>query len=96
MRRASLLLCLLLAGCASVPLEGPDGPLLFDEYLVRVRVYPDYPELQSAPGAPRLVDGQLLGWANWQGNHCTVRYVHNDYGTFLHELKHCYYGAWHD
>ena len=60
-----------------------------------MEAHDSYEDLASHPDAPE-VDGILKGFAVHGGPVCQIHNVHNDYETFVHELKHCYYGAWHD
>ncbi|PPL14987.1 hypothetical protein UN63_13980, partial [Oceanisphaera arctica] len=93
--------CLLamMAGCSSLVTEGPDDPQPLDSYVITLNIYDDYDKLDQVPDIPqaaKMSKGQLKGYANWSGQFCQVHYVHNDYETLVHELKHCFYGAWHD
>lgn len=90
--------CLLITmcGCRSLWVEGPEEPVAFDTYVITVKIYDSYEQLSSSPAAPKIVAEQLKGYAKWSGYFCQIHYVHNDYETLVHELKHCYYGDWHD
>ena len=86
----------IMVGCSSLVTEGPEDPIEHDTYLITVKIYDSYDQLTGSPAAPKIVGKQLKGYANWSNQVCKVHYVHNDYETLVHELKHCYYGNWHD
>ncbi|GAA3529033.1 hypothetical protein [Zobellella aerophila] len=90
---------IVLGGCGSLTAEGPEGKETFDSYVITLNIYDDYAQLNHVPEIPqmaKMAKGQLKGYANWSGRFCQIHYVHNDYETLLHELKHCFYGAWHE
>ncbi len=88
-----------MGGCSSLITEGPEHPQPLDSYVITLNIYDDYDKLEQVPEIPqpaKMSKGRLKGYAKWSGQFCQVHYVHNDYETLVHELKHCFYGTWHD
>lgn len=88
-----LLLSLLLTGCVSI--QGPDAKPLERYYRVIVINYDTLEEINKAWSRTEGAEGMVSGFAQQYHGWCVVHYLNNDWETFIHELKHCYYGAWH-
>lgn len=92
----TILTILILTGCEPY-YEGPTEPINKKTRTVTITIHDTYKELAEHPQAPSTTDGVILkGFARFNEQTCKVHYVHNDYETLVHELKHCYYGSWHD
>jgi hypothetical protein len=85
-----LLAAVLLSGC-SITAPGPDHLPDKTRHLIATHIYDDLDELNATR---REGDSDAASvWGFQRGN--AIHYMNNDWCTFIHEVKHIYYGAWH-
>jgi len=89
--RPLLLSALLLLGSACAYVPGPKSVPEYTEYGIQTVIHKDFESVNRAYGK----EEKVWGFARWQGNQCAIHFILNDWETFIHEVKHCYYGHWH-
>jgi hypothetical protein len=81
---------LLITGC--VGLDGPSGPIIKEkqELIIKVNTLESLQQVQIVCGP------DTAGCAKPYTNHCSIWYERNSWHTLVHEMKHCFYGTWHN